>query len=204
MNNLLDAKSLMLIVVLSIVSNTSCSKPASSQGARPSANVTVARPFVKQIVEWDEYVGRLEPISTVEIRPRVGGFVESIPFIDGQIVKKGDLLFVIDPRPYESAKRRSAALVLAAEAELAAAKASVNATKAKQSESDAISVLAEDRFSRAQQLRRTNAISDEEYETRFSERQQALASKNNSLAQIEAAQSKVASAEAAIETAKAS
>jgi len=158
---------------------------------------------VKQIVEWDEYVGRLEPISTVEIRPRVGGFVESSPFVEGQVIKKGDLLFVIDPRPFESAVRRASALVMAAEAELAASKAAVNATTAKQSEIEAVLTLAEDRFSRAQQLRRTNAISDEEYETRFSERQQALASKNSSLAQIESSQSKVASAEAAIETAKA-
>jgi RND family efflux transporter MFP subunit len=200
---ILSSRFVSVMVGLALLSSLSCSKRTQTQGGRPPASVTVAKPYVRQLVEWDEYVGRLEPISTVEIRPRVGGFVESSPFVEGQVVKKGDLLFVIDPRPYESAVRRANALKMAAEAELAAAKAAVTSASAKQSEIEAILALAEDRFQRVQQLRRSNSVSDEEYQMRFSERQQALASKNNSLAQIESAQSKVAAAEAAIETAKA-
>jgi RND family efflux transporter MFP subunit len=186
-----------------IASFFSCSKnePAANSFAAPE--VIVAKPLVKAIVEWDEYVGRLEPISTVEIRPRVGGYIESSPFVEGQVIEKGQLLFLIDPRPYESALRRAEATLKSADAELLSANASVNATKARQREVDARVQLAEDRYARGQQLRRTNAISDEEFETRESERQQALAEKNSADAQLESALAMVASANAAVDTAKA-
>lgn len=194
---------LLLIILSGLSTHFGCSKPEPSTAGRPVASVTAAKPLVKEIVEWDEYVGRLEPISTVEIRPRVGGFIETSPFVDGQIVKKGDLLFTIDSRPYDSAVRRANALVLAAQAELASAQAAVAAAQAMLGEVDARLFLSEDRFARAQQLKNTKTISDEEFQMRASERQQAIAEKNTSLAQIESAQAKVASAEAAIQTAKA-
>jgi multidrug efflux system membrane fusion protein len=75
--------------------------------SRPAANagpelpvVTVSRPLEKRITEWDEYTGRFVAVRTVEVRARVSGFIDSIHFRDGQIVKQGDPLFVIDPRPY--------------------------------------------------------------------------------------------------------
>ncbi|HBC08051.1 MAG TPA: efflux transporter periplasmic adaptor subunit, partial [Rhodospirillaceae bacterium] len=68
------------------------------QGPMP---VTVAKPLIKKITEWDEYTGRFEATNRVEIRARVSGFLESIHFKDGDLVNKGDLLFVIDPRPFE-------------------------------------------------------------------------------------------------------
>jgi multidrug efflux pump subunit AcrA (membrane-fusion protein) len=63
--------------------------------------VTVAKPVQKEIVEWDEYTGRTEAVESVEVRPRVSGYIDRIGFEDGQLVKPGDLLFVIDPRPYQ-------------------------------------------------------------------------------------------------------
>ncbi len=63
--------------------------------------VTTAKPLVKEIVEWDEFTGQFEAVDSVEIRARVSGYLESIHFTDGQMVKKGDLLFVVDPRPFE-------------------------------------------------------------------------------------------------------
>ena len=62
--------------------------------------VTVAQPLQKTIVEWDDYVGRFEASQAVEIRPRVSGALESIHFRDGDIIRKGQLLFTIDPRPF--------------------------------------------------------------------------------------------------------
>ena len=80
------------------------SKPASNATAPPPPPpVTVSQPLQKSITEWDEYTGRFTAVETVEIRARVSGFIESIHFQDGQIVKQGDLLFVIDPRPYRIA-----------------------------------------------------------------------------------------------------
>ena len=65
--------------------------------------VTVARPLVRQITDWDEYTGRLAAVESVEIRARVTGYLQSVHFQDGALVRHGDLLFVIDPRPYQAA-----------------------------------------------------------------------------------------------------
>jgi RND family efflux transporter MFP subunit len=65
--------------------------------------VTVATPLVRKITDWDEYTGRLAAVESVEIRARVTGYLQSVHFQDGALVKRGDLLFVIDPRPYEAA-----------------------------------------------------------------------------------------------------
>lgn len=67
----------------------------------PMPQVQVATPLARTIPEWDEFTGRFEAVAFVEIRPRVSGFIEQIHFKDGQIVKEGDLLFSIDPRPYQ-------------------------------------------------------------------------------------------------------
>ncbi len=82
-----------------------CDRPQanskSQQAATPPPAVTTSQPVVSEIVEWDEYTGRFEAVASVDIRARVSGYVDKIAFEDGQSVKKGDLLFVIDPRPFE-------------------------------------------------------------------------------------------------------
>lgn len=78
--------------------------------------VTVAKPVVKEIVEDDEFVGRFEARSEVEVRSRVSGYLEAVHFTDGQIVKKGDLLFTIDRRQFQAAVRQAEAQVEVAQA----------------------------------------------------------------------------------------
>jgi len=83
-----------------------CDQPQAQnkgQQAAPPPAVTTSQPVVSEIVEWDEYTGRFEAVASVEVRARVSGYVDNIAFVDGQAVKKGDLLFVIDPRPFERA-----------------------------------------------------------------------------------------------------
>jgi RND family efflux transporter MFP subunit len=70
---------------------------------QPLPTVTVSQPIERSIVEWDDYVGRFEASQAVEIRPRVSGALTGIHFKDGQIVRKGQLLFTIDPRPFAAA-----------------------------------------------------------------------------------------------------
>lgn len=70
---------------------------------QPLPTVTVSQPLQQSIVEWDDYVGRFEASQAVEIRPRVSGALTGIHFTDGQIVRKGQLLFTIDPRPFAAA-----------------------------------------------------------------------------------------------------
>lgn len=83
----------------------SCSD--SSNNKPPSAvDVDVAQPISKKIVEWDEYTGRFQAIESVDIRSRVTGYLTEIKFKDGQMVKKGDVLFIIDPRPFQYALDR--------------------------------------------------------------------------------------------------
>jgi RND family efflux transporter MFP subunit len=88
--------STLAVAALAIFSS-GCSQKASQQGPPPAA-VTVAPVEQKEIVEWSEFTGRTEPVDSVEIRPRTSGYIQEVRFQSGQMVKKGDVLFVIDPR----------------------------------------------------------------------------------------------------------
>jgi multidrug efflux system membrane fusion protein len=88
----------------------------------PAASVSVAAALEKSVTEWDDFSGRVEAIERVEIRPRVSGTIDSIHFQEGQLVKKGDLLFTIDPRPYQAELARATATQAGAQAGLALAK----------------------------------------------------------------------------------
>lgn len=68
----------------------------------PPPKVTVARPLVEKLADWDDYIGQFQAVQTVEIRPRVSGYLTQIHFTDGQTVKQGELLFTIDPRPFKA------------------------------------------------------------------------------------------------------
>jgi len=91
-------------------------KPAAT--AAPLPSVTVAHPLQKNITEWDEYTGRFQAVETVEIRARVSGFIESVHFDEGQLVKQGDRLFVIDQRPFRLAVEQAKADLERAKAKL--------------------------------------------------------------------------------------
>src|SRR5262245_12243900 len=84
----------------------------SQQKAAPT--VAVSQPIEREIVEWDEYTGRFDAVETVEMRARVSGHLTEVRFKDGQQVKQGDLLFVIDPRPFERALEQAKAELFAA------------------------------------------------------------------------------------------
>jgi RND family efflux transporter MFP subunit len=88
--------STLAVAALAIFSS-GCSRQVSQQGPPPAA-VTVAPVEQKEIVEWSEFTGRTEPVESVEIRPRTSGYIQEVRFQSGQMVKKGDVLFVIDPR----------------------------------------------------------------------------------------------------------
>jgi|AGTN01.3.fsa_nt_gi RND family efflux transporter, MFP subunit len=77
--------------------------PDNAPQAPAGPAVTVANPVKRQVTDWAEYTGQFTPVDYVEIRARVSGYLTEIHFTDGQMVKKGDLLFVIDPRPFENA-----------------------------------------------------------------------------------------------------
>jgi RND family efflux transporter MFP subunit len=91
-----------VIVPVLLLALTACGDDA-KQAAPAGPAVTVSQPVQKEIVEWDEYTGRFGAVDSVEVRARVNGYLNSVNFKAGQTVKKGDLLFVIDPRPFRIA-----------------------------------------------------------------------------------------------------
>ena len=77
--------------------------------------VTVSKPLQREIIEWDEYTGRFEAVEAVEVRARVSGYLTELHFKDGQLVKQGDLLFVLDARPFERTLEQAQAELLQAQ-----------------------------------------------------------------------------------------
>jgi len=106
-----------------------------SQGAAPPATlpapapVSVAAALEQRVTEWDEFSGRVEAIDRVEIRPQVSGQIVAVHFEEGQLVKQGDLLFTIDPRPFQAVLAGAEAGQSAAEAQLALAQTAVNRSR---------------------------------------------------------------------------
>lgn len=132
-------KSLLALVAVAIgIGLAGCEKPAQAPAASAPA-VTVANPTKRTVTDWDEFTGRFDAIEQVQVRARVTGFVMSVDFKDGAIVKTGDLLYVIDPRQYEAAAEQ-------ARGQLADAKAKVD--------------LAERELARAETLVKTSAVSE--------------------------------------------
>ena len=94
------------------------SAEAWSQSAQTPPAVTVSAPLQMQIVEWQEFTGQFAAVDFIELRARVSGYLTEIHFEDGQIVKKGDLMFVIDPRPFQAALDSAKALLDQANAQV--------------------------------------------------------------------------------------
>ncbi len=120
----------------------------------PPAPVTLAAVEQQELVEWEEFTGRVEPVETVDLRPRVSGYITQVHFQAGALVKTGDVLFTIDQRPFETKLRT-------AKAEVKRAEANAQAMKRE--------------FDRVSALLAAKAIAPEQAETRESMNLQALA-----------------------------
>src|SRR5258707_12338718 len=75
--------------------------PPVARDSRPT-EVIVTTPVTAEVTDYQDFTGRLEAVQTVEIRARVSGYVNAVPFKEGDLVREGDLLFAIDPRPYQN------------------------------------------------------------------------------------------------------
>jgi RND family efflux transporter MFP subunit len=146
---------------------SACRQQQASAPPPPPPKVTVSQPVVREVTEWDEYTGRIEAVESVEVRARVSGYLQSVHFTDGAIVKKGTLLFVIDPRPYQ--------------AELNRAKASLEQAIARYDRT-------QKDFTRAQQLIKSRAVSQEEVDTRGADQREAQEAVQAARAAVESAQ----------------
>src|SRR5207249_9809757 len=113
----------------------------------PLPAVTVANVEQREVTDWDEFTGRLEAVDAVEIHPRVSGYIKRVTFAEGKEVKKGEVLFDVDPRPYQADLDR-------AEAQLDQARSAAS--------------LAKSEVQRAGKLVAMQAISREEFDSRTS------------------------------------
>ncbi len=157
--------SLSAAVALTIAAG--CSPPASETLAPKSPEVIVAQPLVKEVAPALQFTGRTEAVNRVDVKARVSGYLEKVGFTDGAVVKSGDLLFQIDPRPYQATLAQAQASVAEAHAALEKTEADVR---------------------RAEPLVASRAISREEYDLRVAQRDSALAAVDAANARVNAAQ----------------
>ncbi len=118
------ARCALLLAFATLVA--SCGRGQQQQqqaGAPPPPTVTVAKPVQRTLFDFDEYVGRFAAINAVEVRARVSGYLDSVHFKDGQMVKQGDLLFTIDKRPFQYTLDQARANLVTAQSNLAYAEA---------------------------------------------------------------------------------
>lgn len=140
---------------------------AAAQEGPPRPQVSVAAPLLQAITQWDEYSGRFEAVQSVEVRPRVAGFVEKVHFNDGQRVGVGDLLFTIDKRPFEIA-------VESVQADIARANAQVQ--------------LQENEVERARPLVATRTVTERDFDQRKANLSAARAQMQSAQAALKAAE----------------
>jgi multidrug efflux system membrane fusion protein len=154
------------LAALALIVISACGQGPAVTAAPAAAKVTVAKVLEQPVNEWDEFTGRLEAPETVEIRPRVSGQIDKVAFADGALVKKGDVLYQIDPRPFLSEVHRL-------EAQLQQARAALTRTG--------------NEAQRGQRLLSSNAISAELADTRTTTAQEAKAGVDAIQAQLDLA-----------------
>jgi RND family efflux transporter MFP subunit len=153
-------------IACSALSIGGCGKSGAGAQAPPPPQVSVATVLERRVKDWDEFTGRFQAVETVEIRPRVSGYIDQVAFKEGGLVKRGDLLFVIDPRPYKADYDRAAA-------DLKRYKTALD--------------LARIEAARVQRLRDSGAVSQEELDERVSTVAQGEANAAGAEAALEAA-----------------
>ncbi|MBE4893147.1 efflux RND transporter periplasmic adaptor subunit [Enterobacter asburiae] len=159
----LNALGAMLLSVLLV----GCDNSVAQNAAPPAPAVSAADVVVKSISQWDSFNGRIEAVESVQLRPRVSGYIDKVNYTDGQEVKKGEVLFTIDDRTYRASLEQ-------AQANLARAKTQAS--------------LAQSEANRTDKLVNTNVVSREEWEQRRSAATQAQADIRAAQAAVDAAQ----------------
>jgi len=100
---------LVAVSALAMALMVACSGGHAENAAPPAPEVSVAPVLIKQVAQWDEFSGRVEAVQSVELRPRVSGYIDKVNYVEGQEVKKGDVLFTIDARSYQAEFNRAQA-----------------------------------------------------------------------------------------------
>jgi len=142
-----------ILVTLASLAAYGCAPGKPGKTEQPPA-VTVAHPLSRTVVDWDDYLGQFEAVNSVDVRPRVSGYLQSVEFKDGEVVRKGQVLFVIDPRPYQAA---------------------LDLAKGQRAHAEAALSNAQSEAARGEQLLAARAISQQAYDTLVASERQAAA-----------------------------
>ena len=156
-----------LALAFLIVALTGCNQQPPAKQALPPASVTVSKPVRKEIADWNEFTGRTAAVNLVNITARVSGYIVNIPFKEGDMIHKGDLLYQVDPRPYQDAYEQALGQLKQAQAN---------------------QQLQEVTYERQAHLQQTNVIAKEDYDTALSNKNQAAAQVISAQAAVNAAQ----------------
>jgi len=155
-----------LAFFLLVLGLAGCNQPQSATHAAPPANVTVSKPVQHEVVNWSEFTGRTAAVNLVNVTARVSGYIVSIPFKEGELVHQGDLLYQIDPRPYQDAYDQALGQLKQAQAN---------------------QQLQDVTFERQQRLQQNHVIAKEDYDTALSNKSQAAAQVISAQAAVNAA-----------------
>lgn len=181
--------------VLLLVALAGCARPTAPPAPAP-AKVVATHPLKMPIVEWDEYVGRIEPIEQVDVRARVSGHLESTHFEEGQLVQAGDLLCILDQRPFRIAAEQAEADLAGTSARVQEAKAQLVQSEAEVRSAESQLVLAGQQLERTKRLLSSNAQTQEGLDIRESTFKQATADVDVRRARVLLAKAAVVTAEA--------
>lgn len=192
---------LVLLSFAGCIRKSSPSGPPSAGAGQPT--VRVATPLKREVVEWAEFTGRLQAVEFVEIRSRVSGYLKSVEFQEGQLIDADDLLFVVDPRPFEAALETTKANLEEAKARAEQAEAQLATADADKLTTESNLEFANSEFERQKALQERNVSSQSEFDRARSEYTKAKAQVQGSDAAIASARAAVSTAKAAIATAQA-
>lgn len=156
----------VLLTLITLLAIAGCGEQNGSEAQKTQIQppgIKIAQPLAQDVTEWDEYTGRIEAVSSVDVRARVSGYLEKVNFKAGEKVKKGDLLFLIDPKPFS--------------AQLNYAEAELERARSKRE-------LAKNDLERAERLFRAKAISEEEHDARSKGLREAAAAVQSAEANV--------------------
>jgi len=178
-------------------------RAAQPASAPPPPPVTVAEVEERRITEWDEFIGRLEAVESVEIRPRVSGYIQRVAFVEGKEVRKGELLFQIDPRPFQAALDQARGVFSQASGQLAQAKAQLVQAEAQLTVAQANQGRTQLDVDRYVPLAKQQAVTQQELDNATQNNLAAKAQIAAARAAVETASAQIQAANAAVESSRA-
>ena len=192
----------IVFLLLCVAVIAGCAQSPATAPPAPTS-VSVSYPIERSVTDYADFTGRTAAVHSVEVRARVDGYLDAVNFKEGALVKKGDVLFIIDPRPFVAELNRAKAQLEEAKANYTQALAQLNEAKAQKSRAMAGLEYTRRRLERSKNLLPGNVITQEEFDLQKSELLQAEADLERATAAIASAQAAIGSARSAAQSAQA-